>query len=165
MPAPCSTFSVSWTNTRLAFRLRDGASRGLAILRPIHRPGVARVCVWITEHSGLDIERLCAPGKLSGQQHQRVDPLFMQDLDLWQDLLTWFRDRFPYNRAACACGAHGELLGNVHASPREAAFRASRTELQHCGTCGSITRFPRCMFHVSASNSQAKAMATCYCGA
>ena len=32
----------------------------------------------------------------------------------WRQLLVWFKDHFPYNRAQCACGANGMILGNVH---------------------------------------------------
>ena len=67
-----------------------------------------------------------------------------EQLAAWKELLEWFRENFPYNRGACgACGAHGEMLGNVAATPSEAAFLASRTELQLCGACDVVGRFPR----------------------
>ena len=91
---------------------------------------------YVSVHSGLDMQRLHAPKGPTAT-------LPLQDLAVWQELLTWFRDRFPYNRALCGCGAHGELLGNVRATAREGTFRAARTELQYCGACGAMTRFPR----------------------
>ena len=65
------------------------------------------------------------------------------DMAAWCELLTWFREHFPYNRAQCACGAHGELIGNVRANAREREGRAMRTELQWCGASGVMQRFPR----------------------
>ena len=88
---------------------------------------------YVRTHAGIDPERLRAPSAAP-------TPHPLQDLDDWRELLTWFRERFPYNRGA---SADSELLGNVLATPDEAAFRAGRTELQWCGASDEVTRFPR----------------------
>ena len=71
-----------------------------------------------------------------------------ESLVAWTALLAWFRERFPYDRADCARCTNTEsgdaaILGNTAAPPAERALGALRTELQYCGACATVSRFPR----------------------
>ena len=124
---------------------------------------------YVRTHAGNDLERLRAPirkrkrkSDAAGSEDPHVvaygddassdgeadategaEPV-LQDLEAWRELLTWFREHFPYNHMQCGkCDARGEILGSVRSTASELAFRASRTELQTCAACGAVTHFPR----------------------
>lgn len=93
-------------------------------------------------------------------------------LELMHHFLEWFRKHFPYYYDRCdVCGAsqkdelssqqhsqnapestngdvdddddHSTFLGYIYPDEYEILGKASRTELYHCHSCGSFTRFPR----------------------
>ena len=103
---------------------------------------------FVRANSGIDLGALRAPRRFGTQPKEAPQEQPQAVLARWKELLEWFRRTFPYNRFECdACGEVGDLLGNVRPSHTDRNVKtsaASRTELQLCGVCGSLTRFSRC---------------------
>ena len=102
---------------------------------------------FVRANSGIDLDALRAPRRFGTQPKEAPQEQPQAVLARWKELLEWFRRTFPYNRFECdACGEVGDLLGNVRPSHTDRNVKtsaASRTELQLCGACGSLTRFSR----------------------
>ena len=124
----------------------------------------AALLEYVAQHSGVDPATLMPQPQpppppppqqsepQSEQQQQRPPhhepeqppPSGLPQIEAWRPLLGWFKDYFPYNHATCsACGEQGYVLGDVRPSARERSFDAARCELQRCGHCGHVSRFPR----------------------
>ena len=134
--------------------------------RRLYNPSIAErrhILYYVRAASGLDLAPLRRPKEERRKASSSASSSFsihasspaatthsysaatpLQSLDEWRELLSWFRDHFPYNRAACeSCGLHGDFIGNVFPGREERKSEATRAELQYCGVCDSIQRFPR----------------------
>lgn len=65
---------------------------------------------------------------------------------LFKQLLHWFKHSFYkwVDKPECwSCGKETKLVDVLQPSPSEAKYKASRTELFRCVSCGAESRFPR----------------------
>lgn len=65
---------------------------------------------------------------------------------LFKQLLHWFKHSFYkwFDKPGCwSCGKETKLIDVLQPSPSEAEYKASRTELFGCASCGAESRFPR----------------------
>jgi len=62
-----------------------------------------------------------------------------------QPMLEWFRSAYPYYHQRCfACASDATTrLGTLRSNAAEEYFAAGRTEIYHCGGCGTFSRFAR----------------------
>ena len=69
-----------------------------------------------------------------------------ETLLILKQFAVWFRSIFPYYYDAClSCGNRegNVFVGYIRPSAEERVNRAGRTELYHCRSCHSLSRFPR----------------------
>jgi peptide-N4-(N-acetyl-beta-glucosaminyl)asparagine amidase len=76
-------------------------------------------------------------------QHDRS---FQENLLVLKNFSLWFKQSFPYyydHCYACANRKDNEYFGSVYSIPSEREHLSGRTELYFCGSCRSLSRFPR----------------------
>ena len=146
---------IALTEPRRSRRLIERAFRSeleanVQRARRLYNPSITerrRILYFVRAASGLDLAPLVSPkqqrrkasASSSSRSSSTTTPTLatasasisteatpLQSLDEWRELLSWFRDHFPYNRAACAsCGLQGDFLGNVYPGTAERTSEGS----------------------------------------